>query len=139
MNRVFSIFCCISLLYILNSCSIERSDSNFNFTVLETVSADFPEAFEINETYDIDVVLLRPDSCSFFEGFEVTSPELTTRVIAAVGTVLTNQECSVVLEEITTTITFRIDYPGPYLFRFFIGVDELGNPLFQEYEVPVNQ
>lgn len=130
--------CCISLLSLF-SCSLDTSDANFQFTTLQIVSADFPESFEHNQTYDIDVVLIRPNSCSFFEGFEVDAPEITTRVVSAVGSVLTNQACTQAIEEVTATFTFRVDYTDTYIFRFYSGVDESDNAAYVEYEVPVNQ
>ena len=127
------------VLFSFNSCSLDTAEENFQFTTLQVVSADFPEAFDHNQIHEINVVVLRPDSCTFFEGFEVNSPELTTREVAAVGTVLLNQDCTEQIEEVTATFTFRVDHTETYNFRFFTGNDEDGNPAFLEYEVPVNQ
>ncbi len=139
MKKAFLIFCCVSLLFSFNGCSLDTTEENFQFTTLEVVSADFPEAFDHNQIYEINVVVLRPDTCTFFEGFEVTASNITTREISAVGTVLTNETCAQAIEEVTATFNFRVDYTDTYVFRFYTGNDETGNAVFLEYEVPVNQ
>ncbi len=65
----FSLMC--TLFY---SCDLDDDDAqNFHFTTLTVLEADVPESFELNETYDIEVTYLRPNSCTFFEGFDVTN------------------------------------------------------------------
>ena len=138
MKKVILISCCVSVLFSFNGCSLDTTEENFQFTTLEVISADFPEAFDHNQTHEINVIIRRPDTCTFFEGFDVTSPGLTTRIVTAVGTVLTEESCTPAVEEVTATFSFRVDYTDTYVFRFYIGNDEDGNPMFSEYEVPVN-
>jgi hypothetical protein len=139
MKKALLIFCCVSVLFSLNSCSLDTTEENFQFTTLEVVSVDFPEAFDHNQIHEIEVIVLRPDTCTFFEGFEVTAPDLTIRNVSAVGTVLTNEDCDQTVEEVTATFSFRVDYTDTYVFRFYGGNDDDGNAVFLEYEVPVNQ
>ena len=139
MKKVILILCCISVFFSISSCSLDTDQENFKFTVLPVISADFPEAFERNEIYDIEVVLLRNNDCVFFENFEVTKSELTTRNITAIGTVFTDRICNEPVEEVTVTFRFRVDYTETYLFRFYVGNDESDNAIYVEYEVPVNQ
>lgn len=139
MKKALVRLCYILILISFYSCSLDGDDENFQFTVLETVTADFPEAFELNGMYNIEVILRRPNGCTFFEGFEANSPALTTRIVSAVGTVLTDQPCTEAIEEVTATFNFRVDFTDTYLFQFYAGVDQAGNPIFIDYEVPVNQ
>ncbi|WP_350289450.1 hypothetical protein [uncultured Croceitalea sp.] len=139
MKKAILILCSISVLLSISSCSLDTAQENFQFTVLPVVSADFPEAFEHNGVYEIEVVLSRNSGCVFFENFDVSASALTTREISAIGTVFTDRPCTQAVEEITATFSFRVDYTEPYLFRFYTGMDESDNAIYLEYEVPVNQ
>lgn len=139
MKKAMQILCCISVLFSISSCSLDTADENFQFTTLQIVSADFPESFDRNQIYKIDVTLIRPNGCAFFEGFEVEAEDTTTRIVTAIGTVLTNEACTEAIEEVNATFNFRVDYTEPYLFRFYSGSDDAGNATYVEYEVPVNE
>lgn len=139
MKKAILIFCCILVFFSISGCSLDNTDENFQFTTLEVSSADFPDSFDHSQIYEIDVTLIRPNGCTFFEGFEVDSVNTTTRVITAIGTVLTDASCTEAIEEVTATFNFRVDYTETYLFRFYSGNDDAGNAKYLEYEVPVNQ
>jgi len=139
MKKAMLILCLISVLFSISSCSLDTADENFQFTTLPIVAADFPEYFDHNQIYEIDVTLIRPNGCTFFEGFEVEAESTTTRVITAIGTVLTDEACTEAIEEVTATFNFRVDYTETYLFRFYSGSDDAGNATYVEYEVPVNR
>ena len=49
MKKVMALLCGISLFFGVSSCSLDSDDTNFEFTVLEVVSASFPETFQLNE------------------------------------------------------------------------------------------
>ncbi|QLG45315.1 hypothetical protein [Costertonia aggregata] len=138
MKRIF-ICCAIFLALFLSSCDLDDDTVNFHFTSLQAVSANVPDSFDLNETYEIEVTYLRPDECTFFEGFDVNRTETTTRNVVVIGSVLTDQdECAEVSQEITASFRFQVIYPETYLFRFWTGTDENGEERYLEIEVPVN-
>ena len=139
MKKVILALCCALAILSSSSCSLDSDEQNFQFTVLEVVSADFPESFNHNGIHEIEVTFTRPNDCTFFEGFEVTSPETTTRIVSTIGTILESDSCNDSLEEVSATFRFRVDYTDTYLFRFYSGTDEAGNATYLEYEVPVMQ
>ena len=139
MKKAILKWSCLLVLINFYGCTLNGDDENFQFTVLEAVTADFPDSFDLNGEYEINVVLRRPNDCTFFEGFDSSSPQLTTRIVSAVGTVLTNQECTENLKEVTGTFSFRVDFTQTYLFQFYTGVDAAGNPIYIEYKIPVNE
>lgn len=123
----------------LNSCSIEDDGPNFHFTALEIVSAELPESFDLNSTYVITVDYLKPNSCTFYEGFEVAIEELTVRNVVAVGTVRTDiAACTEAIVEETATFNFKVIYTDPYTFKFYTGDNVEGQPEYMEVIVPVN-
>ena len=103
MKKAIAKLCCFLILFLVVGCSLDSDDENFQFTTIEAVSADFPESFQLNGNYVIDVVLRRINGCVFFERFEVTAPEPTTRVISAIGTMLTDEPCTEAIEAVSYT------------------------------------
>ena len=122
----------------LESCKLEDDGVNFRFVALQILSADLPESFDLNETYEITVTYLRPSACVIFEGFDVTSEATTTRNVVAIGTDYYEQNCTQATEELEATFNFIVLYEGTYLFRFWTGEDENGEQQYLEIEVPVN-
>ncbi len=121
------------------SCEVDDDSPNFYFTALNTIEADMPELFEFGKTYDIEVTFIRPNGCTFFEGFDVVQTDQTGRDIVVIGSVLTdeNRACTQALEEVVATLRFNVIYTNEYTFRFFAGDDENGDPTYLEYTVPV--
>lgn len=124
-----------------SSCNLDDDSPNFYFTALNVVEADVPESFEFGKTYDIDVTYLRPNGCTFFEGFDVTKTAETDRDIVAIGSVLTDEDraCTEAIEEVVATLKFSVIYTNEYHFRFYTGDDENGNATFVEYTIPVTE
>ncbi len=121
-----------------SSCSIDDG-TNFHFTPLVIVNAELPDSFVFGETYDIPVTYIIPDGCTFFNGFDVIQTESTTREVAVIGSVLTDEEsCITLANETTTSFEFLVRFTGTYFFRFWSGVDENGQQQYIEIEVPVN-
>lgn len=126
------------VVFGLSSCKLEDDRVNFRFVPLQILSADVPEAFELNETYEIRVRYLRPSACVFFEGFDITKEGVTTRNVVAIGTDFYDEVCTQAVEEQEASFNFICLYEDTYLFRFWTGEDENGNQQYLEVEVPVN-
>ncbi|MEA1786672.1 hypothetical protein U1E44_11260 [Arenibacter sp. GZD96] len=128
----------ISILGIsLSSCDIDDG-VNFHFQPLQIVSAELPESFVLNEVFDITVTFIIPDNCTLFERFTVSRTATTTRQVAVMGAVLDKDDCINSDQEVTRTFKFEVKYTDTYLFQFYTGEDENGNPVFLEIEVPVD-
>ncbi|MEM6866165.1 MAG: hypothetical protein AAF575_13310 [Bacteroidota bacterium] len=121
----------------LSSCDTDDGP-NFHFTTLSVVEANVPESFQLNQSYNIEVIYRRPDSCTFFEGFDVAKPEETERNITVIGSVFTDDDaCAQLTEEVSARFQFNVIFTGTYRFRFYTGQDEFGDATFLEYTVPV--
>lgn len=122
----------------LVSCNLDDDGVNFNFVALQILSAELPESFTQNQTYEITVTYVRPNGCTFFEGFDISEADTTVRNVVAVGSELQDQACTQATEEVTATFNFIVLHSDDYLFRFWTGEDAEGEPEFLEIEVPVN-
>lgn len=139
MKKVLMPFILIVACSWFVSCEVDDDSPNFYFTALTTVEAEVPESFEFGKTYDIEVTYLRPNGCTFFEGFDVTQTAETGRDVVVVGSVLTDEDraCTEAVEEVTATLKFNVIYTKDYTFRFYAGDDAEGNATFVEYKVPI--
>ena len=137
LEKSFSIFLCFSVL-LLSSCKLEDDRLNFRFIPLQIISAELPDSFELNETYQIYVTYIRPSTCVVYDGFDITDAGITTRNVVAIGSEFYDEPCTQVIEEVETFFNFIVLYDEPYLFRFWAGQDENGNDEYLEIEVPVN-
>ncbi|MEM8764296.1 MAG: hypothetical protein AAGD88_10820 [Bacteroidota bacterium] len=138
MKRIPMVFLSLVLMCTY-SCNLDDDEPNFHFTTLSVVSANLPDTFDLFSTYVVEVTYLRPNSCTFFEGFDVSGTEETERVVAVIGTVITDSEtaCNEQAEEVTASFRFRVNFTEDYTFRFYTGLDSEGNGEYIEYTVPV--
>lgn len=139
MKKTF--YAVILLLVSLNfsSCDLKDDGPNFYFVPIQITSVDIPESFELNQIYEIDVNYVLPDGCTYYEGFDFTKPELTTRTVVVVGAKRTDQDvCTEIAIEGVATINFEVLYTDTYLFKFWQGEDPNGEQQYLEIEVPVN-
>ncbi len=122
----------------LTGCDIDNDDVNYHFVPLQITSVDLPESFDLNATYEVSVTFIRPNTCVFFEGFDIRNTDITVRNVVAIGSELEDQECAQVVEEVTATFNFLVLYTDTYVFRFWTGEDEDGVSEYIEITVPVN-
>tara|TARA_R110002051_G_scaffold63597_1_gene115786 strand:- start:648 stop:1064 length:417 start_codon:yes stop_codon:yes gene_type:complete len=119
-------------------CSLD-DDENFHFVAFPITSVQMPDTFDLNQTYEIKVTYKRDSDCAYFEGFDVIKEDKTIRNVAAIGSMLIDSEdCQEVLQEVETSFNFIVLYDENYLFKFYTGDDENGDPEYLEIEVPVN-
>ena len=128
----------VATFSVLTSCSVDDG-INYHFEALKINSVEMPESFELGEVYNIKVSYFRPDSCTYFEGFDVVKEELTTRNVVAVGSVIENKDsqCIEKMDEVTASFKFEVLYDQPYLFKFWTGDNENGESEYLEITVPV--
>lgn len=136
MKKTFLfILCCITILS--SSCSLDDDSVNVQFVPLQIVSAEFPETFTLNETYDINVTYVIPSNCIAFEGFDISTSGTTVRNIVAIGTEKVDEVCNLIAVEAQESFRFTCLYEETYLFRLWNGEAENGDQQYIELEVPV--
>ena len=137
MRNFWKEFAVVILAFLVNSCDIGEDEVNYHFVTLQVLEVDMPEAFRLNETYEVGVTVLEPNDCTHFDGFNISSEALTVRQVVPIGTELDDQVCAEVISRNETSFEFTCLYSEPYLFRFWTGENEEGVPQYLEIEVPV--
>jgi hypothetical protein len=136
MKKTFLlILCCITILN--TSCSLNDDSVNFHFVPLQIVDAEFPESFNLNETYNIKVTYIVPNNCIAFEGFDISNFDTTGRNIVAIGSEREDEVCNLIAVEAEGSFDFICLYEGTYYFRMWSGEDVNGEQQYIELEVPV--
>ncbi len=137
MKKTFFRILFVMTMLLVNSCTNDDAP-NFHFVPLQIVSADLPEFFSLNQTYQIRVTYRKPDSCTSFSGFDVTPKDVTVRNVVLIGTKRTDQEtCNETSSEDVATFGFEVQHFQTYIFRFWQGEDANGEQQYFEVEVPV--
>ena len=136
MKKILALFLLVFCGLNFSGCELDTGE-NFHFVSLEITSADVPENFVLDRTHNIRVTYSRPDSCTFFQGFDVFAETGGLRTITAIGSVFTEEDCAQQQESVTGTLTITAILQESYTLRFYTGVDADGNPQYLEYVVPV--
>lgn len=138
MTKPFFTFLFVAVSFMFSACSTDDGP-NFNFLPLQILSAELPDSFELNGTYEIRMTYLRPDSCTSFANFDVSDKDTTVRNVVIFGAKRTDKEnCVAVAEERMAFFNFIVKYSESYTFRFWQGENENGEQEYLEVEVPVN-
>jgi hypothetical protein len=137
LKNVISRVLFVASVTFLASCSLEDDSVNFQFVNLQVVEAELPESFELYKTYQIRVTYLKPNNCTFFEGFDITKSDTAVRNVVVVGSELLDSSCAQVTDEVEEIFNFTCYYEETYTFRFWAGEDANGADVFLEYQVPV--
>ncbi|WP_411029456.1 hypothetical protein [Spongiimicrobium sp. 3-5] len=138
MKRILLFALVVLTLFAFSSCNLDDDGPNFNFVALRVLSAEVPDAFDLNETHKITVTYSLPDGCTTFRGFEIDNPDTTTRNVVVIGSQRTDLVCTQLTDTVEASFDFTVLFSDTYLFRFWTGEDENGEQQYLEIEVPVN-
>ena len=120
---------------MLVSCSDDES-SDYHYELLPIEVTAVPEVFEFGGVYDITVKYIRPDDC-YINGEILYEYNQDARNIAVFSLVLEENGCETI--DMETELTFQVQalQSSPYIFRFWQGDDDNGEPVYFTVEVPV--
>ena len=124
-------------ILILNGCNVEDDSPKFHYEILPIESYTVPQSFVLGQTYPIKVKYKKGTNCNQFQGFYYEK-NLNVRTIAVQTAVSENSNCLADTTRVEVSFNFNVTSNGSYIFKFFKGVDEAGNDLFHEVEIPVN-
>ena len=127
----------IASVFILYSCNKDDDKKSVTFNKLQIVEAELPDTFRLGASYQVWVTYMRPNNCTYFQGFDVYSDTVSSRTVTAIGAYYTDQVCEQEAVEVTDFFVFKVIYDQTYKFRFWKGEDDAGKPEFLEIEVPV--
>jgi len=136
MRRIFTVALVVVCSLFCANCELDTGE-NFFFVNMEITGADVPEVFILNQSHNMDVTFTRGDNCTFFQGFDVFTDENGTTTIVAIGSVLTEEDCSASEESLSGILTITAQDVSFYTLRFYNGEDAEGNAQYLKYTVPV--
>jgi hypothetical protein len=132
MKKIFFVF---FILLLTVSCSDDDS-SNYHYELLPVEEAIVPNEFVHGEVYFITVKYIRPDDCYVYNDV-LYEYDFDARNIAVISTVIEDENCETLDREEELTIRVQALQSSPYIFRFWQGDDENGDPIYLEIIVPV--
>jgi len=126
----------ISIMFF--SCSVDDDGAvNISIEFLPIESAELPDFFELNETYQIPITYYRSSTCHSFRNFYYQQNE-NERLVAIINNVIESESCEDLTDELVeVTLDFIAIYNQTYVFKFWQGVDENENDIYYVVEVPV--
>ncbi|WP_066223130.1 hypothetical protein [Formosa haliotis] len=139
---------------VLTLVSCHENDSeSYTYEFLPTEEVTIPEEeMIIGETYLISMDYVLPTTCDSYDRLfyeksklrevvdgETIITEIRTLAIVARTVVTSDSECDDINEEAQTNIEFTPIVAGPYIFKFWVGRDEDGKDVFEEYPVQVSE
>lgn len=129
------IFFVIFTVIFFVSCSDDDS-SDYHYELLPVEDALVPEEFEFGKVYELTVKYIVPDDC-YVNSDILYEYDQDARNIAVISHVIENNNCDPL--DLEQELTFRVQalQASPYIFRFWQGDDENGDPIYLIVEVPV--
>ncbi len=137
MKRIVVLWMCIIGLFF-NSCK-EDDDVGIRFEPLRIVDVVFPSDMYASGTYTVTVTYIRPTSCHYIEGFDYNNTSNTERTVFLIASVLSDESCQELNEELQTSFDFQPTAAGMYVFKFWTGKGANNEDLFFTIEVSVQE
>jgi hypothetical protein len=128
------IFVIFAVIFFV-SCSDDDS-SDYHYELLVVEDALVPEEFVFGEIYDLTVKYIAPDNC-YVNSDILYEYDQDARNVAVISLVVEDYNCDVL--DLEQDLTFKVHalQTSPYIFRFWQGDDESGEPTYLIVEVPV--
>lgn len=132
--RLKKIFFVLFAFVIFVSCS-SNNDLDYHYELLAVENASVPEEFEFGRTYEISIDYIRPDDCYIYSDV-LYEYDFDARNVAVISTVVDGSCEPLNSDEV---LTFRVQalQHSPYIFKFWQGENENGDPIYLIIEVPV--
>jgi len=129
------IFFVIFAVLLMASCSDDDS-YDYHYELLPIEEALVPEEFEYGQIYNISVKYIVPDDC-YINSDILYEYNDDARNVAVISLVIESNDCETV--DLEQELTFQVHalQASPYIFRFWQGDDENGEPIYLVIEVPV--
>ncbi len=129
------IFFVIFAVVILVSCSDDDSN-DYHYELLPVEEAVVPEEFEYGEIYDISVKYIVPEDC-YVNSDILYEYDENARNVAVISLAIESNDCEII--DLEQELTFKVHalQESPYIFRFWQGEDDNGEPIYLTVEVPI--
>ena len=108
----------------------------YHYELLAVEDVDLPEAFEYGKVYDVSLKYILPDDC-YISSDVLYEYDFEIRNVAVISTVLDDKDCFPVDFEDDISFKVKALQTETYVFKFWQGEDEEGEPIYLIKEVPV--
>lgn len=132
MNRVFFV---IFSFIIFVSCSNDDGPT-YHYELLAVEDVDLPDEFEYGKVYNVSLKYILPDDC-YISSDVLYEYDFDMRNVAVISTVLDDKDCFPVDFEDDISFKVKALQTETYVFKFWQGEDEQGEPIYLIKEVPV--
>lgn len=132
MNRVFFV---IFSFIIFVSCSNDDGPT-YHYELLAVEDVDLPDEFEYGKVYNVSLKYILPDDC-YISSDVLYEYDFDIRNVAVISTVLDDKDCFPVDFEDDISFKVKALQTETYVFKFWQGEDEQGEPIYLVKEVPV--
>jgi hypothetical protein len=129
------IFFVIFAVVLMVSCSDDDS-YEYHYELLPIEEALVPDEFEYGKIYSISVKYIVPDDC-YINSDILYEYNDDARNVAVISLVIDSDDCETI--DLEQELTFQVHalQASPYIFRFWQGDDDNGEPVYLTIEVPV--
>jgi hypothetical protein len=129
------IFFVIFSFIIFVSCSNDDGPT-YHYELLAIEDVILPENFEYGKIYEVSLKYIQPDDC-YISSDVLYEYDNDIRNVAVISTVLDDKNCFP--SEFEDEISFKVQalQEGTYVFKFWQGEDDNGEPIYLVKEVPV--
>ena len=130
-----NIFFVIFAVVLMVSCSDDDS-YEYHYELLPVEEALVPDEFEYGKIYSISVKYIVPDDC-YINSDILYEYNDDARNVAVISLVIDSDDCETI--DLEQELTFQVHalQASPYIFRFWQGDDDNGEPVYLTIEVPV--
>ena len=129
------IFFVIFAVILMVSCSDDDS-YDYHYELLPIEDALVPEEFILGEVYDISLKYIAPADC-YVNSDILYEYDRDARNVAVISLVIESNDCETIDLEQELTFQVNAEQESPYIFRFWQGDDDNGDPIYLIIEVPV--
>jgi hypothetical protein len=132
---VKGIFFVIFSFIIFVSCSNDDGPT-YHYELLAIEDVNLPENFEYGKIYEVSLKYIQPDDC-YISSDVLYEYDNDIRNVAVISTVLDDKNCFP--SEFEDDISFKVQalQEETYIFKFWQGEDDNGEPIYLVKEVPV--
>lgn len=117
------------------SCSNDDGPT-YHYELLAVEDVDLPDEFEYGKVYNVSLKYILPDDC-YISSDVLYEYDFDIRNVAVISTVLDDKDCFPVDFEDDISFKVKALQTETYVFKFWQGEDEQGEPIYLIKEVPV--
>jgi len=123
-------------VFTLIGCSSDDED-NYHLEYVPVLSAEVPNEFIYEQSYELVITYELPNNCYSYYHFDYIY-DGNSRIIKPIAIVNEDIVCSQSTIGGEFSIFVEALQTEPYIFKFWQGEDDQGEPIYLTIEVPVN-